>query len=220
MATFISSNYGSAGAKAAKKFKMGDGKIELRRVVAASGNEELDIVHDIASAAKALKKDQAGEKVVALVLHGNDEGLSRIYRNDYLENMLNDAQLRDVGVYRMDVALGMVGNADAAEMSEALEEAAKALADAEVDVLELQACNVGRIEGMATFSFAGRLEALLKTADHTITIRTHTRYVSSGVHSKTKKVMVWLGADPKLTDKKNRAPLALTQSFPPFVDTK
>ena len=33
MATFISANYGSAGAKAAKKFKMDDGNIELRRAV-------------------------------------------------------------------------------------------------------------------------------------------------------------------------------------------
>jgi len=216
MAAFISTNYGSAGAKAARKFKMDDGKIELRRVVAASGNEELDIVHDIASAAKALRKDQASEKVVALVLHGNDNGLSRIYRNDELENMLNDAQLRDVGVYRIDVASGMVGNAAAAEMSEALEEAAKALADAGVDVLELQACNVGDIEGLATFSFAGRLETLLKTADHAVTIRTHTRYVSSGVHSKTKKIMVWLGADPDATNNNERS----STSLPPFVDTK
>lgn len=255
MAAFTSTNYGSAGAKAAKKFKMDDGKIELRRVVAASGNEELNIVRDIASAAKTLKKDQASEKVVVLVLHGNDDGLSRIYRNGYLENMLNADQLRDVGVYRMDLALlakeeirrkanfdaatasgnpeviddarfylndvrGRINDykanhADAARMSEALEKAASALEDAGADVLELQACNVGDIEGMATFSFAGRLEELLRTADHTITIRTHTRYVSSGVHSKTKKVMVWLGSNPKADNNEISA-----TSLPPFVDTK
>jgi hypothetical protein len=256
MATFISTNYGSAGAKAAKKFKMNDGKFELRRAVAASGNEELNIVRDIASAAKALKKDQASEKVIVLVLHGNDEGLSRIYRNGNLEDMLNADQLRDVAVYRMDLALlakeetrkkaaldtatasdnrdaiedakfylndvrGRINDyraksADAAEMSEAFEKTAKALEDADVDVLELQACNVGDIEGMATFSFAGRLEGLLGNTNHTLTIRMHTRYMSSGVHSKTKKVMVWLGADPKRTDTNEIS----STSLPPFVDTK
>jgi hypothetical protein len=74
---------------------------------------------------------------------------------------------------------------------------------------------VGDIEGVATFSFAGRLETLLKTADHGITIRTHVRYVSSGVYSTTKKIMVWLGSKPKAEDNELSA-----TSLPPFVDER
>ena len=255
MSTFIATNYGAPGAKA-KKFKTDSGDIELRRAVASSGNGPLDIVSDIKSAARALRKDKATTKVVVLVLHGNDEGLSRIYRNGYLEDMLTGDQLRSVGLYeselgrlkkelaryegnlaaanakhdteaadeakfRVDDTRGLIrkwendpNNADAAGLLAVLRGAADALEEANVDALELQACNVGAIEGLATFSFAGRLERLLSTPTHGITIRTHRRYVSSGVHSKNKKVMVFLGADPKATDNNELS----STTLPPFVD--
>jgi hypothetical protein len=252
MARFITTNYGSAGGKA-KKFQMTDGKTELRRVVGASGNEELDIVHDIATAAKAIKKDAAQEKVVALVLHGNDEGVSRVYRRGMLEHMLHVDQMRDVNDFRMELARlskeeerrkADLANARTAKDPEAIDEAqfhlrdvqtriaqyeaslpaaeqmsnalkatAEALADAGVSVLELQACNVGDIEGVASFSFAERLQSLLSTPQHRLKIRTHRRWVTTGVHSKTKKTMVWLGAKPESEGN------GLSETtLPPFID--
>jgi len=103
MAPFIAKNYGTPGAKA-KKFTLDNGSIEMRRVVAASGNGPLNIIADVKSAAAALKKDKAESKVVVLVLHGNDEGLSRIYRHGYLEDMLNVDQLRSVGLHEMELS--------------------------------------------------------------------------------------------------------------------
>jgi hypothetical protein len=100
-------------------------------------------------------------------------------------------------------------------MSEALERAAKAMEDAEVGALELQACNVGAIEGLASFSFADRLEHLLSTPTHPVRVKKHTRYVSTGVDSQTKKTMVWIGSNPRADGNELSA-----TTLPPFVDTR
>jgi hypothetical protein len=96
MDKFVKSNYGLPGARGAKPAQVESVGLELRRSIDASSREhnEFDIVRDIITAAKALERDVAEEKAVALTLHGNENGIARTYHliaggDVELENVLD-----------------------------------------------------------------------------------------------------------------------------------
>lgn len=104
MNKFLPRNYGLPGASGTKRHRYDDGTVELRRCVRVSGIEETHVVADIATAARSLKRDRAKETAIALVLHGNDEAVSRLYNQttDTFEHSLNLQILKDVALYRSE----------------------------------------------------------------------------------------------------------------------
>ena len=203
------------------------GETELRRTVGASGRQPLDILHDIANAARALKEDKAGEKMVEVVLHGNKAGVSRELVGDELKNTLTASMLGAVQDYRKEIArlqnlhkddlkkakaAGDVEevaflkedtqrlideytrmNPKIRALSGALDEVASAFKEADVGALEIQACNTGGSEGLDSYSFVPRLEALLKVDDHKVRVRAHRETILSGRDPQSGKMTVWLG---------------------------
>lgn len=104
MDQFLGLNYGSAGAP--KDFQGNEEKgfrDERRRLVAASGHEPIDIIRDIKTAADAVKNDDADERIVAPVLHGNVDRIGRRLSGFFLV----ESALRDLQVIKTDNALAL-----------------------------------------------------------------------------------------------------------------
>jgi hypothetical protein len=133
MDKFLRLNYGKPG-DPPKEFKgTHDGKPihELRRSVAASGPNPIDIIHDIGTAAQAVRNDDANLRVVDLVLHGNTDRIGRrdpgIFLLDSdlrnLESLKGERKLRQRAVDRAQERLKAAQkNGDPEDIAAAREE--------------------------------------------------------------------------------------------------
>lgn len=233
MDKFLNNNYRTptGGPKEFKGDHNGHALDELRRTIAASGANPIDIVHDIATAAQAVQNDDANDRAVALVLHGNTDRIGRhnpgvwILESDLMQlessvlidwrmktSALETAKQRLADAQRGgdpdkidrarveeqaredDLRIFKEQNRDGTTMLEAYDQAAKALEQARVDVVELQACGAGgSASQLAPLGLAGRLQRLLSTRTHPVQVKGHQKLIVS--LDDGKKVTVWLGAD-------------------------
>lgn len=102
MDQFLGLNYGAPGGTKEFQGKEEKGfRDELRRVVAASGQQPINIIRDVKTAAEAVAKDDADERIVALVLHGNVDRIGRRLSGLFLV----ESALRDLQALKADTAL-------------------------------------------------------------------------------------------------------------------
>ena len=132
------------------------------------------------------KKSQVNEAKLELEIAKKTKDQSKI---DEANEKITDARFKLRGQEdALEKILNHPMNRDVKQLSDALEAAANALREANVQNINLQTCNTGMSQ--TNFSFTKRLERLLSSGQHSVSVKGHQEMITSDMNT------VYLGNDP------------------------